>query len=85
MESINTRIISFLVEKGLIQKTDLEKVLPPDQPSGELSLKDRLIHSGLLTENQFRSALEELFGVPFTTKDDFPKEPLLIDHLPANL
>jgi general secretion pathway protein E len=83
MESINTRIISFLVEKGLIQKTDLEKVLPPDQPPGELSLKDRLTHSGVLTENQFLSALEELFGVPFTTKDDFPKEPLFIDHLPA--
>jgi len=83
MESINTRIISFLVEKGLIQKTDLEKVLPPDQPPEELSLKERLTHSGVLTENQFLSALEELFGVPFATKDDFPKEPLLIDHLPA--
>jgi general secretion pathway protein E len=83
MESINTRIISFLVEKGLIQKEDLEKIFPPDQPPEELSLREHLIHSGVLTENQFLSTLEELFGVPFATKDDFPKEPLLIDHLPA--
>jgi len=83
MESINTRIISFLVEKGLIQKEDLEKIFPPDQPPKELSLREHLIHSGVLTENQFLSTLEELFGVPFATKDDFPKEPLLIDHLPA--
>ncbi len=83
MESINTQIISFLVEKGLIQKADLEKIFPPDQPPEELSLREHLIHSGLLTEKQFLSTLEELFGVPFATKDDFPKDPLLIDHLPA--
>lgn len=83
MENIDTQIISFLVEKGLIQEADLEKVLSPDQPMGELPLKERLTRSGILTEKQLLSAIEELFGVPFATKDDFPKEPLLIDHLPA--
>jgi len=83
MENIDTQIISFLVEKGLIQEADLGKVLSPDQPLGELPLKERLTRSGVLTEKQLLSAIEELFGVPFATKDDFPKEPLLIDHLPA--
>jgi general secretion pathway protein E len=83
MGNTNAKVTSFLVEKGLIQKEDLEKIFPPDQPPEELSLREHLIHSGLLTEKQFLSTLEELFGVPFATKDDFPKEPLLIDYLPA--
>ncbi|MGZ3570141.1 MAG: GspE/PulE family protein, partial [Thermodesulfobacteriota bacterium] len=83
MEKIDNQIISFLLEKGLIQEADLEKVLSPDQPQGELPLRERLTQSGVLTEKQLLSAVEELFGVPFATKDDFPKEPLLIDHLPA--
>jgi hypothetical protein len=83
MENIDNQIISFLVEKGLIQEADLEKVYSPDQPLAELSLRERLTRSGVLPEKQLLSAIEELFGVPFATKDDFPKEPLLIDHLPA--
>ena len=83
MENIDNQIISFLIEKGLIQEADLEKVLSPDQPLAELSLRERLTRSGVLAEKQLLSAIEELFGVPFATKDDFPKEPLLIDHLPA--
>ena len=83
MEDIDKQIISLLVERGLIQEGDLEKVFPPDQPPGELSLKEHLIDSGILTENQFLSALEELFGVPFAVRDDYPREPLLIDHLPV--
>ncbi len=83
MENISTRIISFLVEKGLIQQGDLEEIFRPDQPSEGLSLREHLIQSGILSEKQFLSALEELFGVPFAAKEDFPKEPLLIDHLPA--
>jgi general secretion pathway protein E len=83
MENIDNQIISFLIEKGLIQEADLEKVLSPDQPLAELSLRERLTRSGVLAEKQLLSAIEELFGVPFASKDDFPKEPLLIDHLPA--
>jgi len=83
MEKIDNQIISFLLEKGLIQEADLEKVLSPDQPQGEFPLRERLTQSGVLTEKQLLSAVEELFGVPFASRDDFPKEPLLIDHLPA--
>jgi general secretion pathway protein E len=82
MESIHNQIASYLIEKGLIQKEDLEKVLPPNQPTEEgLSIEERLISSGLLTEEKFRSVAEEFFGVPFAAKEDFPQEPVLVNTL----
>ena len=81
MESIHDQIASYLIEKGLIQKEDLEKIFPPNQPLDNLSIEERLISSGLLTEEKFRSAIEEFFGVPFATKEDFPQEPVLINTL----
>ena len=83
MENQDRQIVSFLIEKGLIEEKDLEKISPPGQPSGELSIEERLIDSGLLRQEDFRSAAEEFFGVPFATKDDFPKEPLLVNNLSA--
>lgn len=80
-EKVSNQIVSYLVEKGFIQKEDLARVLPPGQPLGDLSLEENLIHSGLINEEQFRSAVEDFFGVPFATQDDFPQEPLLINNL----
>lgn len=85
MENISSRIAYYLVGKGLIQKEDLEKVLPPNQPAGDLPgalpIEEQLINAGLLTPEQFRSVAEEFFGTPFASPGDFPKEPLLFDHL----
>ncbi len=81
MENIGSRIAYYLVEKGLIQKEDLEKVLPPNQPTGDLSVEEQLINAGLLSPEQFRSVAEEFFGVPFASQEDFPKESVLFDHL----
>jgi general secretion pathway protein E len=81
MENINDQITTYLVEKGLIRPEDLEKILPPTQPLDNLPIEERLISSGLLTEEKFRSAIEEFFGVPFATKEDFPQEPVLINTL----
>jgi general secretion pathway protein E len=83
MENIGSRIAYYLVEKGLIQKEDLEKVLPPNPPMGDLSVEEQLINAGLLSPEQFRSVAEEFFGTHFASQDDFPKEPLLFDHLSA--
>jgi general secretion pathway protein E len=80
-EKVSNQIVSYLVEKGFIQKEDLARILPPGQPLGDLSLEENLIHSGLINEEQFRSAVEDFFGVPFATQDDFPQEPLLINNL----
>jgi len=81
MENIDTQIISYLVEKGLIQRKDLEKVYLLSQPPGNLSLEEYLTNSGLLSKEEFHAAVEEFFGAPFATEDDFPKEPILFNHL----
>jgi general secretion pathway protein E len=81
MENISSRIAYYLVEKGLIQREDLERVLVPNQAATDLSIEEQLINSGLLTPEQFRSVAEEFFGTPFASQDDFPKEPILFDHL----
>ncbi len=81
MDNIGFRVSYYLVERGLILKEDLERVLPPNQSTGDLSAEEQLINAGLLSPDQFRSAAEEFFGVPFASQDDFPKEPVLFDHL----
>ena len=83
MDDIGSRIAYFLVEKGLIQREELEKVLPPDQPSRDLSVEEQLIQAGLISPEQFRSLAEEFFGTPFASQSDFSKEPILFDHLSA--
>jgi len=81
MENRNIQITSFLIGKGLIQQEDLEKISSLNQSLTDISIEEHLINAGLLAEEQFRSALEEFFGVPFATGDDFPKEPVLLNHL----
>jgi general secretion pathway protein E len=81
MENLNDQITSYLVETGRIQKEDIEKAFPPNQPLEGVSLEERLVHIGLLTEENYRSALEQFFGVPFATQDDFPREPVLVNTL----
>ncbi len=82
MENINNQITSYLVENGWIQKEDLEKVLSSGQPQGDdLSIEEQIINAGLISEEQFLKAVEEFFGVPFATGNDFPHEPLLVNHL----
>ena len=71
MENIGTRIARYLVEKGLIQKEDLEKLLPLNQPPGDVSLEEQLVSAGLVNQEQFRSAAEEFFGVPFASQGRF--------------
>jgi len=81
MKEISAPFFSFLMEKGMVQKEDLGRVLPPNQPIGDLSVEEQLINAGLLSPEQFCSAAEEFFGTPFARQDDFPKEPILLDHL----
>jgi general secretion pathway protein E len=81
MNIIDNPFISFLVEKGKVQKTDLEKILSSKGSSENLSNEEILLHSGLFTEGEFLSNLEEFYGVPFATKKDYPQEPVLVNNL----
>jgi len=81
MTNFHSQIASFLVEQGLIQKEDMERLFPPDQSTQELSFEEQLISSGLINEEQYRKALEEFLGIPFITMKDLPQEPVLANHL----
>jgi general secretion pathway protein E len=81
MENLNDQITSYLVEKGILHKEDLEKAFPANQPLEGVSLEERLVNFGLLTEEKYRSVLEQFFGVPFATQNDFPREPVLVNTL----
>ncbi len=78
---MNHQIISYLVEKGLIRETDLERVFPSGNLPEDFSFEEHLIQTGLITLEDFRSSVEEFLGTPLATDDDFPKEPMLFDHL----
>lgn len=81
MTSIETRMLSFMAEKGLIEKKRVEDFQSLGESPERLSLEEHLIHSGLLTPEQYRHALEEFFGVPLASEEDYPKEPALVNHL----
>jgi general secretion pathway protein E len=82
MNFIENPFISFLIETGKIQRMDLEKIAPLKESSEDFSIEEHLRTSGLLTEDEFRSSLEEFYGAPFATKEDFPEEPVLVNTLP---
>ncbi len=81
MEALNSSFISFLVDRGKIQKKDIEAALAARKPSQEISLQEELVDSGLLSRDEFRTQLQEFFGVPFADPQDFPKEPLLVNNV----
>jgi len=81
MDDIGHQITSYLLERGFIHREDLDKILPPNGPLEGFTLEERLINSGLLDEKKFHVALEQFFGVPFATREDFPKEPVLVNTL----
>ncbi len=78
---MTSRIINLLLEKGLISKEDLERVFPLGHPPGNISPEENLFKTGLITPEDFRKAAEEFFGTPSAAGDDFPREPMLFNHL----
>jgi len=81
MKEIRTPFLSFLVEKGMVQKEDFGKGIAPESAIGDLSFEEQVINSGLVSAEQFRSLAEEFFGTSFASPSDFPREPILLDHL----
>jgi general secretion pathway protein E len=81
MKSKYSPFVSFLIERGVVQDEDLEKVSPPNEPLENVSIEERLLASGLLTEDIFHSCAEEFFEVPFATPADWPQTPVLVNNL----
>ena len=78
---MKSQIINLLLEKGLISKEDLERVFPLGHPPGDISPEEHLFKTEIITREDFKKAAEEFFETSFATPDDFPKEPMLFDHL----
>lgn len=78
---MDSPFVSFLIERGMVQKNDLERMASPNGQTEDVPIEERLLTSGLLTEDDLRSHLEEFFETPFATKDDFPQEPVLVNNL----
>jgi len=78
---METQIIKYLIEKGAIQKEDLEKILSSNKGLNNISIEEHLIQTGLIEEEKFQHFAEEFFGVPFARKEDLPEEPPLINNL----
>src|SRR5512139_3360636 len=81
MKITENPFVSYLVDLKKIPGENLEQILSADGPVEGMSLEERLVGSGLLTDAELRSNLQEFYGVPFATRDDLPREPVLINHL----
>lgn len=81
MNLSETSFISFLIEKGIIQEKDLDKIISSNGSVKNVSVEERLLSAGILTEKKLYSCLEEFYGVPVATKEDYPNEPILVNHL----
>ena len=81
MKITENPFVSYLVDLKKIPGENLEQILSADGPVEGMSLEERLVGSGLLTDAELRSNLEEFYGVPLATRDDLPREPVLINHL----
>ncbi len=81
MKATDAPFVFFLIEKGKVQRVDLEKVLTSNPSAEDLSIEDHLLSLGLLTQDEMRTNLEEFYGVPFATKEDYPQELILVSNL----
>jgi len=59
----------------------LESAVPPGQTLENISVEEHLIKPGILPIDLYRAAAEEFYGVTFATEENYPKEPMLFDHL----
>ena len=78
---MTSQIITLLLERGLISKEDLERVFPLGHPPGDISPEEHLFKTEIITREDFKKAAEEFFETSFATPDDFPREPMLFNHL----
>ena len=81
MNLMERPFLSFLIESGAISKESLEKVVPSNGSGGSLSMEGLLVTSGVMTEKELMSSVEQFYGVPMATPSDFPQEPLLLNNL----
>ena len=81
MNFMERPFLSFLIESGAVSKESLEKIVPSNGSAGNLSIEGLLVTSGVMTEKELMSSVEQFYGVPPATLSDFPQEPPLLNNL----
>ncbi len=75
-------LLDLLVERGKVDRAEVQKLLPSN--GGWSSLKKKLIESHAIDERELCQVMSEVLGVPFVPFDQFPKEPLFLSGLSAS-
>lgn len=70
-----------LVVQGLLSDRDLERARVAKREMGCM-LGEALVRLGLVAESHVATALCEELGVSFASKEAYPEDPLLLEHLP---
>ncbi len=78
---INRQFLDYMVDRGAIQKAELEETFPQGNLPGDFTVEEHLLKSGLISLDRYRAAAEAFFGTQFAMDSDFPKEPQLYENL----
>lgn len=79
--NLKNRIINYLFEKGILKKPDYERLLADISKGGNYSWEEVIIKGGYIPLAQYKSTLEEIFGLPFAKEEDYPTEPILFEQV----
>lgn len=79
-DNIKIRLLNFLLEKGILNKPDYEKLLADESLEGS-SWEENIIKKGYITLAQYKSVLEDIWAVSWATEEDYPSEPILFDQI----
>jgi general secretion pathway protein E len=73
----------FLIEKGLINREQLEEILQAQSERG-LSFLDAAIERGYLSEEHYLSAMGEFLDIPYRPKIDVPVNSSILSKVPLS-
>ena len=76
MSANGNRLGDLLIEKGLINKEDLEKAIEQQSHTAE-RLGKVLMDLGFISEDDLYRTLSEQLHIPFLSKSDYPETPIL--------
>jgi type IV pilus assembly protein PilB len=84
-DSISTkRLGEILIEKGFLQKEQLEKALEVQKQSNN-RLGQTLIFLGLITEEQLADCLAQQLGIPYISMRTQSVDQDALSHIPADI
>jgi general secretion pathway protein E len=78
---LNGQFLEYLLDQGIIRKTDFEEAFPAGNLPADFSVEENFIKPGLVTPERYKAAAEAFFRTRFAAEEDFPKEPTVYENL----